>query len=298
MCYFHHDNDFYNETASKCGEHKIVDLWGTKTPAVGLNGTGPDSYEEGLFKEQLVNIVVNHNTSQSLFLYYATHAPHDPYQVPESYLNRFSFIDYYLRRIYHAMVTYVDDVVGDSVEALKQKGMWDNVLFVASSDNGGPISSDKGANSYPLKGGKAMDWQGGVRVNAFVSGGYFPESMRGKKTEGYIHIVDWYATFCSLAGIDPVDKKASKANLPPIDSLDMWPLISGQNSTSPRVDIPVTNKTLISRDYKILTGIAGAGWTVPHYSNSSHHVDAKINCGDGCLCNIKEDPLEQHDRAT
>ena len=38
-----------------------------------LNGTGPDGYEEGLFKQQLVNIVMNHNTSQPLFLYYTTH---------------------------------------------------------------------------------------------------------------------------------------------------------------------------------------------------------------------------------
>ncbi len=82
-------------------------------------------------------------------------------------------------------------------------------------------------------------------MNAFVSGGYLPEGMRGKKTEGYIHIADWYATFCSLAGVDPTDEKAAKANLSPIDSLNMWPLISGQNSTSPRVDIPVTNNTLI-----------------------------------------------------
>ena len=299
LCYFHHDNDFFNETAGKCEEHGIVDLWGTKTPAIGLNGTGPDNYEEGLFKEQLVNIVTNHNASQPLFLYYATHAPHDPYEVPESYLNRFSFINYYLRQVYHAMVTYVDDVVGALVDALKQKGMWDNVLFVASSDNGGPISSSKGANNYPLKGGKASDWQGGVRVNAFVSGGYLPENMRGKKTEGYIHIADWYATFCSLAGVDPTDEKAAKAKLPPIDSLNVWPLISGQNSTSPRVDIPVTKETLISGDYKILTGdISEAGWTGPHYPNSSHHVDAIAKCGDGCLYNIKDDPLEQHDLAT
>ena len=46
LCYFHHNNDFYNETAGKCGENKIVDLWGTKTPAAGLNGTGPGSYED------------------------------------------------------------------------------------------------------------------------------------------------------------------------------------------------------------------------------------------------------------
>ena len=299
LCYFHHDNDFYNETAGRCGESRIVDLWGTNTPAFGLNTTGPDNYEEGLFKEQLVNIVMKHDASQPLFLYYATHAPHDPYEVPDSYLKKFSFIDYYLRQIYHAMVTYVDDVVGALVDALKQKGLWDNLLFVASSDNGGPISTSRGANNYPLKGGKASDWQGGVRVNAFVSGGYLPENMRGKKTEGYIHIADWYATFCSLAGVDPTDKKAAKVNLPPIDSLNMWPLISGQNSTSPRVDIPVTYKTLISGDYKILTeDIGEAGWTGPHYPNSSHSVDAVAKCGDGCLYNIKLDPLEHNNLAT
>ena len=24
-------------------------------------------------------------------------------------------------------------------------------------------------------------------------------------TEGYIHIADWYAIFCALAGVDPTD---------------------------------------------------------------------------------------------
>ena len=41
-----------------------------------------------------------------------------------------------------------------------------------------------GGNNYPLKGGKITDWQGGVRVNAFVSGGYLPECMGDQKTEG------------------------------------------------------------------------------------------------------------------
>ena len=219
--------------------------------------------------------------------------------MPDSYLNKFSFIDYYLRQVYHAMVTYVDDNVGALVDALKQKGLWDNLLFIASSDNGGPVSKSKGGNNYPLKGGKHSDWQGGVRVNAFVSGGYLPESMRGKKTEGYIHLADWYATFCSLAGVDPTDEKAIKAHLPPIDSMNMWPLISGQNSTSPRVDIPVTLSTLISGDYKILTGkVKEAGWTGPHYPNSTHSVDATLDCGEGCLYNIKVDPYEYHNLAT
>jgi len=88
LCYFHHDNDFYNETASKCNNVHIVDLWGTDKPATGLNGTGPDNYEEGLFKERLLEITNDHDPSTPLFLYYATHAPHDPYEVPDRYWNQ------------------------------------------------------------------------------------------------------------------------------------------------------------------------------------------------------------------
>ena len=88
------------------------------------------------------------------------------------------------------MVNYLDDVVGELTDALKKKGMWDNLLFVTSSDNGGPVHENCGANNYPLKGGKLTDWQGGVRVNAFVSGGYLPEKIRGQKTDGYIHLAD------------------------------------------------------------------------------------------------------------
>ena len=70
------------------------------------------------------------------------------------------------------------------------------------------VNAGKAASSYPLKGGKHTNWQGGVRVNAFVSGGFLPQAMRGQKTEGYIHIADWYATLCALAGVDPTDKQA------------------------------------------------------------------------------------------
>ena len=35
------------------------------------------------------------------------------------------------------------------------------------------------------------DWEGGVRVNAWVSGGFLPAGARGTKVEGYMHIADW-----------------------------------------------------------------------------------------------------------
>ena len=293
--YLNAANDYYNETDDgECNGTPIVDLWETDKPAMGMNGT---DYEEALFSVRLHKIITNHDPSTPLFLYYAPHIVHKPYQVPKSYLDMFDFIDNDLRRVYHAMVKYLDDVVGEMIQDLQDKQMWNDVLFITSSDNGGPVATSAAANNYPLKGGKHSDWQGGVRANAFVSGGYLPEQMRGKMTEGYIHIADWYATFCALAGVDPTDERAAKANLPPIDSLNMWPLISGQNSTSPRTDVPISNATLISGDYKILTGdVKLAGWTGPVYPNNTHPqggIQGVEHCGEtGCLYNIRKDPEE------
>lgn len=46
-------------------------------------------------------------------------------------------------------------------------------------------------------------------------------------------------------GVDPHDDLAAASHLPPVDGLDMWPLISGVNSTSPRYELPVDDDTLI-----------------------------------------------------
>jgi arylsulfatase I/J len=292
-------NNYYTEIVGKCGKVGIVDLWDTDKPATGMNGTGLDNYEESLFVDRVMSILDNHDASKPLYLFYAPHLVHDPLQVPEKYLNMYKFIDYEPRQIYHAMVKYLDDVFGNITKMLKNKGMWDDLLLIVSSDNGGPIHI--AANNFPLKGGKFSDWQGGIRANAFISGGYLPKTMKGKKTEEYIHIADWYATLCFLAGVDPTDDKAAKANLPPIDSLNMWPLISGQNSTSPRSDIPISFKTLISGDYKIITDKIGYSiWTGPQYPNATtnrQNIHVSENCNNGCLFNIKQDPNEYENLA-
>ena len=291
-------NDYFTEIFQSCGKTPIVNLWDSDKPGTGLNGTGPDHYEEALFEERLMQIVTNHDPSTPLFLYYPAHLVHAPLEVPDRYVKKFDFIDDQARQNYSAMVKYLDDLIGNLTSALKQRGMWDNLLFVTSADNGGPLES---ANNYPMKGGKFSDWQGGIRVNAFVSGGYLPEKMRGQKTDGYIHLTDWYATFCYLAGVDPTDEEAAKAKLPPIDSMNMWPLISGENSTSPRTDIPASHNTLISGDYKIITGtLRYSIYTGPQFPNKTSTpkvIHTPYDCGDGCLFNIKQDPDEYNNLA-
>ena len=294
--YFSHDNDYWDEFVDFCGNTKVKDLWENNGPANTLNET---QYEEGLFRDRILDVVINHDKSTPLFLYYAPHLIHTPLQVPKHFLDQFSFIKDSDRRYYHAMVRYLDVVVDELVDALKAREMWDNLLFVLSSDNGGPVYPGGGANNYPLKGGKISDWQGGIRTNAFVVGGYLPEQMRGQKTDGYVHVADWYGTFCAIAGVDPFDVKAAKAGLPPVDSLNVWPFISGQVAVSPREEFPVSMNSLISGDYKILIGtVQQAGWTGPQYPNmtdtNGNGILTLTECGrTGCLYNIKDDPEER-----
>ena len=153
------------------------------------------------------------------------------------------------RQTYHAMVYYMDGVVREMRKALEDNGLWATTLWFHQSDNGGPsfAGSSHTANNYPLKGSKTTNWQGGIRVNAFVSGGFLKTAapdMIGRKLDGFVHVCDWYATWCSLAGVDKEDSRAAAANsngaspkLPPVDGIDLWPYLSGKADASPRKEI-------------------------------------------------------------
>merc|ERR1711988_830911 len=139
----------------------------------------------------------------------------------------------------------MDDEVGEIVALLKTRGMWDDSLVVFHSDNGGEIIFDGvcGGNNWPLRGGKFSNFEGGIRVNAFVTGGLVPSERHGSKLEGLATGWDWYATYAALAGVDPTDHKAAAAGLPPHDSLNIWPWIAGEVENSPRTELALGDMT-------------------------------------------------------
>jgi len=331
LSYFHHDNDYWTNTVGVCksGEAdgrrtSIVDLWDTNKPAHGQNNTPSCSqarqdgcvYEDRLFANRVLAAIEERDAKKPLFIFWSPHIVHTPLQVPQAELDRFSFIDEASRRYYHAMVYFVDEAIGQVTQKLKDEGIWDNTVIALHADNGGPIyhSGVAGANNYPLKGGKMSNWDGGIRVNAFVSGGFLPQSVRGTKQEGLMAGWDWYATWAALAGVDPTDMRAAAASLPPIDSHNLWPLISGQTENSPRQELAIGDlgtpnlegvaETLvggiIQGRYKVLIGELGqAGWSGPKFPNSTSHWDPSESfqaCGrtpeTGCLYDIVQDPGE------
>ena len=178
-----------------------------------------------------------------------------------------------------------------------------------------------GGNNYPLRGGKAGNWEGGVRVNGFVAGGFVPEKMRGTKLEGLTTAWDWYATVLEgIAGLDPADKEAEAAGLPPIDSVNLWPYLSGATSTSPRTQVPMGTTAdpkdiwlskndivvhgMVETDganvWKLLLGAVPQNiWTGPEFPNATSATlppAEKLfgSCGfaPGCLFELSSDPGE------
>ena len=88
------------------------------------------------------------------------------------------------------MLWSADNYVGDLVTKLKSKGMYPKTLIVYSADNGGTTDG----TNFPKRGQKHTNFQGGMNVAAFVSGGYLPANLQGTQASVAVHIVDWYCT--------------------------------------------------------------------------------------------------------
>jgi arylsulfatase I/J len=335
LAYFGHENDYWTfeqSVENSCGgkENKLYDLWrmydSDKAPGrpakevidenkrLGCprnNHTGC-LWEDKLFESRVLRIINEHEKDAPLFIFWSTHVAHSPFQVPDKFIDK--EIQHSGRQISSAMSRFFDEAVGNVVEALKKRQFYDNTLIVFSSDNGGPHN----ANNFPLKGGKMSSFEGGIRAAAFVSGGFIPHKVRGTVSHGLMAAWDWYATFAHLAGADPTDKRAAAADLPPIDSYNLWPFLSGKTADSPREFLVITPTAyptgkggLIWGKYKVVFGdadgsstVRGAYWTGPQYPNASspeHHQAAVIyklveQCGDvpenGCMYDVMTNPSE------
>jgi arylsulfatase I/J len=211
--------------------------------------------------------IENHNqkdTSRPIFLFWAPHSVHTPLQIPKCFLDRYiDKVSDWRRARYLAMVNYIDTALKTIVEALEAKHMMENTLIVCTSDNGGPVyfGGMAGANNYPLRGGKTSNFQGGIRVNAWLGGGAIDVSRRGSVLKGLSTVWDWYATFANLAGVDDtVDHQAAVSGLPPIDSFNLWPWLSGKQPSSPRDTIPIGSSSCIDPSQKPTTCINKWGW--------------------------------------
>ena len=191
LIYLQHANNYYTMVDDPCNKTGIKDFWrhsdlpdrhipeGPAYDLVGPESCNPNisyhpypvgedtqhcKYEDQILADEVYEILRNHDPEKPLFLYYTPHVVHEPLMVPQSTYEKFLDVKDESRRRYLAMVHYIDEAIGNITTILKEKGMWEDLAWFASADNGGPIyDSGKwpdgsiwyaGANNYPRRGGK------------------------------------------------------------------------------------------------------------------------------------------------
>lgn len=174
------------------------------------------------FSNEAVRFIERHK-SERFFLYLAYNAPHAPLQASEKYLARFAEIKNKNRRTYAAMVSAVDDGVGQVLAKLQELGIDQNTMVVFLSDNGGATSSNS-SNNTPLAGEKGSLWEGGIRVPFAMQ---WPARIpKGLVYRNPVISLDIFASITALANA-PIDPQR------PLDGVNLIPYLTGQNPAAP-----------------------------------------------------------------
>lgn len=167
-------------------------LWDTSNPyptvqkvaARGKSGepTGKDYLTDDLTEQALrfIDKQTENKNSQPFFLDFCEFAVHAPLQAPKELTEYFDSKSTkgwngHHNPVYAAMIKKLDESVGKIMDKLKEKGIEENTIIVFMSDNGGvtwnthnPADTTATTSNAPLKGGKAMLYEGGIRVPLII----------------------------------------------------------------------------------------------------------------------------------
>lgn len=243
-----------------------------------------EGYSTHLLAREAVRLIRAQPADKPLFLYVPFNAVHAPHQVPAKYKEPYGrFAE--PRRTYAGMVAAMDEAIGQIADAIDQRGLRKNTLFVFSSDNGGP-QPGKVTSNGPLRGGKATLYEGGVRVAAFAT--FDGRIKAGSIVREPLHMVDWYPTILKLAGASPEQKL-------PLDGRDAWPTIAaGQKSPHTEILINTTPNQGAIRvgDWKLIVNGGRADDGEGDAQKKKKQQRAQVE-----LFNLAADPYEKHNLA-
>jgi arylsulfatase A-like enzyme len=152
---------------------------------------------------------IRKNKGEPFFLYLPHFAVHAPHQAKPSMIEKFKDkkpAGGHHDPAYAAMIASVDESVGRIVALLDELKLAENTLLIFSSDNGGVGGYERAGikkangitDNAPLRGGKGMLYEGGIRVPyIFRWPGKIPQ---GTVCEEPINTVDMYPTLLEIAG--------------------------------------------------------------------------------------------------
>ncbi len=192
--YFKHTDSAQKVPSDPMGKHDFYD---------NNREIFPKGYSTDLFTRRALKFVTDHK-KHPFFLFLAYNAPHyarrNVLQAPDKYVRRFaSGRKPSNRQLYAAMVSCMDDGIGELLACLKKSGLDRDTIVMFISDNG--ADPKHGGSNNPLSGGKWKRSEGGIRVPMIAQ---WPGKLPGGATvRDAVHMIDLFPTMLAVAGVGP-----------------------------------------------------------------------------------------------
>ena len=197
----------------------VHDLWRNGTE---IHEDG--SYMTDIITREALRFIAEHK-AEPFFLYLPYNAPHYPMEAPKKWMDLYEGMETN-RRPYAAMVSCLDDSVGQIVAKIKQLGLLDDTLFVFASDNGpsnevrtkldpkGPQPGSSGA----FRGSKFSLLEGGIRM-PFIAA-WKGHIQPGTVSDEPAIAMDVLPTIAEAIGTTPPKD---------IEGTSLWPVFGGKS---------------------------------------------------------------------
>ncbi len=161
-----------------------------------------DIYGPQVFADFICDFI-DRKADAPFFVYYPMVLVHDPFvPTPDSPEWANSERRYEKDTAYFAdMVNYTDKLVGQLVNKLKEKGVWENTLLIFTGDNGTHPSIVSSTKYGKVTGGKGFSKNTGNHVPLIIT--WPKKSGEQKQVKSIVSFADVLPTLCDAAGIEP-----------------------------------------------------------------------------------------------
>jgi len=150
---------------------------------------------------------IDRYNDQPIFIWFAPELPHYPLNAPEKYYNMYKDKDMSeSAKRYYANCTWFDDGVSDLIDYLKEKGKFENTLFVYVNDNGWEQEPHQEFRSDSLRWhnggdkGKLSMYDMSFRTPIIFS--WKDKIHKGQSNNTLMHSADIPATILDYVGIE------------------------------------------------------------------------------------------------
>jgi arylsulfatase A-like enzyme len=181
---------------------------------------------------------IEKNKARPFFLYLSHFGVHSPWDAKKELVEKYQKkkgANGHDDPVYAAMIESIDQSVGRVLAKLAELKLEDNTIVLFMSDNGGVggyqaagVNARSITNNFPLRGGKGMLYEGGLRVPFIIRWpGHIPP---GKSSDQPAVHVDLMPTFIEIAGKKAMPKQ-------PLDGVSLVKLLKNPDTKLERPPI-------------------------------------------------------------